>query len=55
MFFQHFVENKYLSLLMSKIREYKYAPDIVKAVFGCLEYLLKGLGSESSNSSSSNK
>lgn len=30
---------------MNKIRQFKYAADIVKVVFGCLEYLLRGLGS----------
>lgn len=33
---------------MAKVRERKYAPDAVKAIFGCLEYLLKGLKSEPS-------
>lgn len=47
MFFQHFVYYRYLNVLMLKIREFKYADEIVKAVFGCLEYLLKGLGDSS--------
>lgn len=46
MFFQHFVENKFLELLMSKLREHKYAHEIIQPVFGCLEFLLKGLGSD---------
>lgn len=45
MFFQHFVENKYLGILMGKIREFRYGGDIVKRVFGGIGYLLKGLGS----------
>ena len=46
MFFQHFVENKYLSILINKIRTFKYADHIVKPIFRGLEYLLKGLGGD---------
>lgn len=47
MFFQHFIEKGFVPMLMGKLHELKYAHEIVKSVFGCLEYLVKGLGCES--------
>jgi hypothetical protein len=40
---------------MRKIRQYKYEDWIIRAVFECLEYLLKGLGSSGNGYKNINK
>lgn len=40
------MENQYLAVLMTKIREMKYSTDIVRGAFWGLEYLLKGLSDQ---------
>lgn len=45
-FFQHFVENKFLSTVMARAKATNFASSVVKAMFASLECLLKGIRRE---------